>query len=398
MSKVLVNESSLTGIADAIRGKNGSTTTYKPSEMAAAITAISGGGEPVIEALSITSNGTYTAPDGVDGYSPVTVNVPQDGGPPESAFVISGDCRYLNYYGHWDWFFNQYGSQITLEPSKVDNWMLNSQIEDWKMNAIVSTSAFFSGMQKLKTVSGVITIVPEPNTNYLNGLFNHCYSLREIPQNTFILFKENLGKNMTALFNNCYSLIEIPEELMPYLNGTACSSMFSGVRVLSKIENFPIHSTYNYNTLANMVNNTWRLSKFTFITDNGTPYVAEWKKHTLDLSTYTGWGTDRDYILNYNSGITADKEVTDDASYQALKNDPDWFTCDVAYSRYNHDSAVATINSLPDTSAYLASAGGTNTIKFKGAAGSATDGGAISSLTPEEIAVATARGWTVSLV
>ena len=35
-----------------------------------------GGGTPVIEALSVTTNGTYTAPSGVDGYSPVTVNVP----------------------------------------------------------------------------------------------------------------------------------------------------------------------------------------------------------------------------------------------------------------------------------------------------------------------------------
>lgn len=33
-------------------------------------------GAPVIEPLSITDNGTYTAPDGVDGYSPITVNVP----------------------------------------------------------------------------------------------------------------------------------------------------------------------------------------------------------------------------------------------------------------------------------------------------------------------------------
>ena len=35
-----------------------------------------GGDAPVIEALSVTANGTYTAPSGVDGYSPVTVNVP----------------------------------------------------------------------------------------------------------------------------------------------------------------------------------------------------------------------------------------------------------------------------------------------------------------------------------
>ena len=34
------------------------------------------GKAPVIEAIEITENGTYTVPDGVHGYSPVTVNVP----------------------------------------------------------------------------------------------------------------------------------------------------------------------------------------------------------------------------------------------------------------------------------------------------------------------------------
>ncbi len=35
-----------------------------------------GGGTPVINPLSISENGTYSAPSGVDGYSPVSVNVP----------------------------------------------------------------------------------------------------------------------------------------------------------------------------------------------------------------------------------------------------------------------------------------------------------------------------------
>ena len=99
------------------------------------------------------------------------------------------------------------------------------------------------------------------------------------------------------------------------------------------------------------------------------------------------------YITNYNSGITADKEVTA-ANYAELKDDPDYWTQDVAYSRYNRTSAVETINSLPDASANTSS----HTIKFKGEAGSATDGGAINTLTEEEIAVATAKGWTVSYV
>ena len=40
----------------------------------------SGSTEPVIQPLSVTENGTYTAPDGVDGYSPVVVNVAGSGG------------------------------------------------------------------------------------------------------------------------------------------------------------------------------------------------------------------------------------------------------------------------------------------------------------------------------
>ena len=44
MSIVTIDDSCFTNIANAIRGKNGSADTYKPNEMAAAISAISGGG------------------------------------------------------------------------------------------------------------------------------------------------------------------------------------------------------------------------------------------------------------------------------------------------------------------------------------------------------------------
>lgn len=46
-----------------------------------------GGGSAVIESLSVTENGTYTAPSGVDGYSPVTVDVSGGGG---SSNVVTG--------------------------------------------------------------------------------------------------------------------------------------------------------------------------------------------------------------------------------------------------------------------------------------------------------------------
>lgn len=76
MSEVIVTESYLGDIAEAIRAKNGTQNTYKPSQMAAAITAIPSGS--VNEPLSVTENGTYTAPSGV-GYSPVTVDVGSGG-------------------------------------------------------------------------------------------------------------------------------------------------------------------------------------------------------------------------------------------------------------------------------------------------------------------------------
>jgi hypothetical protein len=143
--------------------------------------------------------------------------------------------------------------------------------------------------------------------------------------------------------------------------------------------------------------NCSRLKRLSFaLNEDGTPKTISSKDQYIDLSQ-TGFAQDntyKEYILNYNSGITADKEVYDDATYQALKDDPDWFSCDVNYSRYNHDSAVETLNTLPDGS----KVSNKHMIRFSGAAGSATDGGAINTLTSEEIAIAAAKGWTVSFV
>ena len=173
------------------------------------------------------------------------------------------------------------------------------------------------------------------------------------------------------------------------------------VYTLDELINLPIPYTkakWNSNAFNGTFYSCERLKNITFALNDGVPYTVTWKSQVIDLSSYVGYANYKSHILNYNSGITADKEVTDDASYQLLKNDPDWFATKREYSRYNHDSAVRTINSLPDTSAYLATAGGTNTIKFEGKAGASTDGGAINTLTEEEIAVAAAKGWTVTLV
>ena len=75
MANVLVEETSLENIASAIRSKNGQTTKYKPSEMADAISAISGGGiTPTgTTTINITQNGTVT--EDVTDYANAQVNV-----------------------------------------------------------------------------------------------------------------------------------------------------------------------------------------------------------------------------------------------------------------------------------------------------------------------------------
>ena len=60
MSKVLVEDTSLIAIADAIRNKNGETTQYKPAEMANAISNISGGEELVVSTITMSGNTSTT--------------------------------------------------------------------------------------------------------------------------------------------------------------------------------------------------------------------------------------------------------------------------------------------------------------------------------------------------
>ena len=59
MSIVTIDDSCFTDITNAIRSKNGETTTYKPNEMAAAINALSsGGGDWQVAAISTVYDAT----------------------------------------------------------------------------------------------------------------------------------------------------------------------------------------------------------------------------------------------------------------------------------------------------------------------------------------------------
>lgn len=336
---------------------------------------------------------------------------------PEKAFLITGDCRYRFANGGWDWFIENYGYRVTTSNILgISDMFSYSSVEEIPFDINLYGTAMY--MDNMFNHCIKLKVLPKINgkINSAKRLFLECNSLRHIPE----VFFENIdcsemttgstysNGNLSSIFGSCYSLRAIPVNFLKN-NHPGCdiyNSYFNGgfqyCYSLDELRDLPLHftSTWTNNAFNAAFAECQRIKSLTFEMPDGQPAVMNWKNQMINLSqriAYTD-STYKNYILVYNSGITADKEVKDDATYQALKNDPDWFTCNVAYSRYNHDSAVETINSLPDTSAYLAANGGTNTIKFKGAAGSATDGGAINTLTEAEIAVAAAKGWTVSLV
>ena len=423
-----------TNIADAIRSKTETTDKITPENMPAMIEGISvGAAEPVIQELSITSNGTYRAPEGIDGYTPVVVNVPQDGAPTAEELTITGNCMYRFAHNGWDWFLKKYGHQITTKDISDCSYMFqnSSNIVEIPFEINISEAAWgqigfgniFANCQQLLAIPK-INCSHYGNYSSMENMFNGCWKLRYLPEDIESWFDWSVLDTSTSeygcarkgLFYNCHSLRSVP---MGFLNhggpkqgysNSIYNNLFYCCYNLDEVVDLP-NPHYNatwggsyswYNAFSGAFDYCSRLNRLTFKTqEDGTPYTCNWNYQVIDLSSYVGWANMNTNITGYNSGLTEDTRITaenyDDEDL-ALWDNPDSWTTDVNYSRYNYSSAVETINSLPDTSAYVAEKGYPNTIKFKGQAGASTWYGPINMMTEEEIAVAVAKGWTVSFV
>ena len=381
MSKYAINDTTLTAIADSIRAKGGTSDPIQVSNFADAIANLPSGGS-----LNTTVEG--------------------------------GDCSYFFARSSWfadllqDYHFTFNNPTAISYMFEINPTLVDASNVSFNISNPCAANGLFQQSSQLRYLPQGLTYLHGSN---LSSVFNGCSRLTSDEVNAWFSIVVDyptsiLGRSnqfyFSNTFNGCYSIRNVNPSLekichaarVTIFSSNSVSTVFQYCYTLDEVKNFPVWISNN--ETSNRFNNTFyhlsRAKDIIFDTDNGTPYTVSWKNQTLEMNYLVGYAGSSNNVLNYNSGITADKEVTDAETYAALKNDPDWFTTKIEYSRYNHDSAVNTINSLPDTSAYLATAGGTNTIKFKGDAGSATDGGAINTLTEEEIAVATAKGWTVA--
>lgn len=144
MSTYLIQDSTMAGIANAIRAKTGSSATMTPAQMATEIGSISGGSSITVEPLTVTQNGTQTAPSG-KAYSPVTVNVPQPSGTKNITISQNGTTtENVKNYASASISTNVQPTKIIDKNGKLSNILAGTQSEFSEINSLIGVRKIFA--------------------------------------------------------------------------------------------------------------------------------------------------------------------------------------------------------------------------------------------------------------
>lgn len=388
MSKYSIDNTTITAIANAIRTKDGTSAPILVSDFAPRILAI-----PTSKSSAVTLPPAVYYPFAgalIKAYvdneivDPDEINMTQIYNAYGTLFKY---CLLDTMPAGWANIGN--GGNVYGVSFEEANWLKTIPEVTGGATIRVSYPAVFKNDNRLWYI--------DPNTNWTvqstgsvnySEMFYNCYCLKSIPQ---VLLNETFGKSNGVsnggAFSNCQNLrsLVLPNYYYDGNNYNLNMVKYGG--------------NYVFQYLVKLSSLTFSNFGNTLIFDTRT--AGSYGAISIYLDTCIGYGLagmiSVDPTLVDDEGLIWDPNlrVTDSASYATLKNNPRYWTTSAAYSHYNHDSAVETINSLPDLISlnYNYSA----TISFKGASGSSTDAGAINTMTAAEIAVATNKGWTVAL-
>ena len=340
---------------------------------------------------------------------------------PESAFTISGRCDYRFSYNGWNWFIKSYSDKIiTQNLTGLDHaFNASSDLKEipFELNMapsnMLTLSYAFSNCSELEAIPKINNL----KVGALDNLFSQCTKLKSFPEG----FAENwdwsginsstsgYSYNANGMFTHCYKIRSIPAGLLgqnkynPVIyNGYSFYNRgFFNCYSLEEVTNVPVHNkaTWTSNGMDNFVANCYRLKKLTFATqEDGSPFVVSWKSQILNLATTGFCPNGSSTTFKSLTGFTDDTKISSLEDWQNYRNgtNPDAWSYNVNHSVFGITAATELINSLPDTSAYLATAGGTNTLRFDSLAAMEVPGERLGELPEEVIAVAAAKGWTVS--
>lgn len=436
MALIATDSKHYSDIADAIRTQNGTTTTYKPSEMAPAILAIVGpsGDLPEITTEDLTFTGDLSSFNAGDKATP----------------LFNKYADYISFNGTTS-MEKMHQNAVNLEKASAAGFSANqfdgctnlksAVIRDYNNENTVDINEYmFRNCVNLETIRPYFTYNATytskngntpTNINYCRGMFQNCHKLTSLSVNNssgyWYVRRLEISTSGKAFitdycFQNCYALKTIPDSLLAYLftgsynnnilkrhtyNKTSYRATFDGCLSLRELKVYGIidanrktiigHESHYQNAFDRMA----MLSKIRFchstITNGG--WISYDSNFVIDLSTVGYSSNDADSAIL--TGLYG-SPVTTAAEYETKKDTADWWTNDPAFSRFNLSSAVDCLTylyRLYQSSTDL-SQRASATIKFKADAGSGTDGGGISSgaLPTSLLATCSNHGWTVALV
>lgn len=217
----VVSGDSLREIADAIRTKSGTSAQLEfPDEWTDTIDDIqTGGGTPTIQSLTVTENGTYTAPSGVDGYSPVTVSVSGGGDTP---IPDDGKTRIFIHIAE-ETPDNRLTFRLRFTASTASNTTVNwgdGTVETLgKTSAYNYTHKYSQGGDYVITMTVNTGTISFDGTSGTNGDSIYGSRANSNSYNRTRIQKVIIGDNVTSIgayvFEYCYALssITIPDSV-----------------------------------------------------------------------------------------------------------------------------------------------------------------------------------------
>lgn len=320
-------------------------------------------------AAAITDKGIETAAAATFNTMAANIRAIKSGGsgelPFEVPYKMGTTAQYAFAFNNHRWLYENY--PLYLSDTTVLSYMFynssdTEKIPDMDTSKAIKMSSMFDGCNNLKSIPKIDT----SNATDIDNIFYGCYLITEVPE-----LDISKAKSLKGMFQHCYSLKSIPRSILdncfkPELTHYYQFYYFGFCYCYRLTELLDLDIKAGYTSTNNLFFYTFdycsSLRRLTFKTnEDNTPIVTSMSGQTIDLTKYVGY---------FSNSSTAQKYA----------GDIDW-TTSASKSFYNRDSMLETIKSLPIV---------TNcTIKFKREQGQL--------LTEDEIAIATSKGWTVTL-